>query len=34
MLGISEDGMWAKVKLLDGRVGFIHRKLLGISKPK
>ncbi|MFA4030403.1 MAG: hypothetical protein GDYSWBUE_002186 [Candidatus Fervidibacterota bacterium] len=34
LLGISEDGAWAKVKLPDGKIGFVHRRLLGISQPK
>lgn len=34
VVGISSDGGWAKVELPDGRIGYISRKLLGVSQPK
>lgn len=34
VIGISENGGWAKVELEDGRIGYISRKLLGVSPPK
>mgnify|MGYP003879315585 CR=1 FL=1 len=33
VIGISADEGWAKVMLEDGTVGYISRKLLGISPP-
>ncbi|MEM3146717.1 MAG: SH3 domain-containing protein [Archaeoglobaceae archaeon] len=34
LVGISPDGEWAKVRLSDGTVGYIHCKLLGTGHPK
>jgi len=33
VIGISADGEWVKVKLEDGTIGYISRKLLGTSPP-
>ena len=33
VIGISDDGGWAKVKLPDGGIGYISRKLLSVSPP-
>lgn len=34
LVGISPDGEWAKVRLSNGTVGYIHCKLLGTGHPK
>lgn len=34
VIGISSDGGWAKVELADRRIGYISRKLLGVSLSK